>query len=399
MSVKIPFLIDKHNHFFTYSSLFNSSLNLFNCKKKQEAINLINKCIPDNNIVIATGWLDNYFALNADDIRSDKVILIIHNSLHKFLFNESAGKIFEKSFPDFVKNHNNQQWIEMHLMQILSFIANLNVINETIINNSIENFLNEGVCFASEMYVDKMEIISLFEKMQLDYFTEIWTNSNFYQGLSDEKKAKCKGIKIFADGALGARSAATEGFKGNSNPILIYSDKEIHNKISELLSLKADLAIHCIGEISIEQIVNSLNKLKSEIRSKIRLEHCQFINKKQAFKAKDLGLILSMQPNFNMDSEIYRDRLKEEYVINNNPFRMLIDEAGFVPGKDLIFGSDGMPNGAKEALQQSLFPPIEAQKISLEEFVNAYCTDNYDRNIEIEISNTNKTVIIKKINK
>ena len=38
-----------------------------------------------------------------------------------------------------------------------------------------------------------------------------------------------------------------------------------------------------------------------------------------------------MQPNFSEDSRQYADRLPAGFPCLNNPFRMLIDEAGFVP--------------------------------------------------------------------
>jgi hypothetical protein len=104
----------------------------------------------------------------------------------------------------------------------------------------------------------------------------------------------------------------------------------------------------------------------------IRLEHVQFIAADQAKKCKDAGIILSMQPNFNADSSDYADRLIPRHRAENDPFRMLIDEAGFVPGEDLLFGSDGMPHGAEYALRCSLSPEFEGQRLSLGEFEAGY---------------------------
>jgi len=93
----------------------------------------------------------------------------------------------------------------------------------------------------------------------------------------------------------------------------------------------------------------------------------------QARRAKKLGLTLCMQPNFSTDSVDYADRLSARYLRANNPFRMLIDRAGFVPGTDLVFGSDGMPHGAQAALGAALFPPVPGQRLSVEEFRAGYC--------------------------
>ena len=104
----------------------------------------------------------------------------------------------------------------------------------------------------------------------------------------------------------------------------------------------------------------------------VRLEHAQMITLEQALLAKKLGIILSMQPNFSPDSAAYSDRLPPHYINANNPFRMLIDEAGFVPGKDLLFGSDGMPHGAAYAAECAEKPPVPGQRLTMQELIAGY---------------------------
>jgi hypothetical protein len=102
-----------------------------------------------------------------------------------------------------------------------------------------------------------------------------------------------------------------------------------------------------------------------------------------------------MQPNFSEDSVSYADRLPAGYPARNNPFRMLIDRVGYVPGIDLYFGSDGMPHGAQEALRQSLFPEggYDDQVITLDEFVAGYCfPDTADGSIDVEVDTEQRTV-------
>lgn len=95
-----------------------------------------------------------------------------------------------------------------------------------------------------------------------------------------------------------------------------------------------------------------------------------------------------MQPNFSSDTVDYRDRLDAGYCEMNNPFRMLIDEIGFVPGNDLVFGSDGMPHGIETAIQQSLRPSLSQQKLSIDEFVAGYCMNpEQSGSIQLTIEN------------
>ncbi|MCK7509969.1 MAG: hypothetical protein MZV70_42005 [Desulfobacterales bacterium] len=71
---------------------------------------------------------------------------------------------------------------------------------------------------------------------------------------------------------------------------------------------------------------------------------------------------------------------------------MVIDEAGFIPGKTLILGSDGMPHGIEAALRNSLFPPFPQQRLTLEEFIAGYCMpDEKSGYIEFEITDNQIT--------
>jgi len=119
----------------------------------------------------------------------------------------------------------------------------------------------------------------------------------------------------------------------------------------------------------IRKQVKALEKLRLP---SVRLEHVQFIDEAQARRARDLGLALCMQPNFSVESRDYADRLPESHLRSLNPFRMLIDRVGFQPGKDLLFGSDGMPHGAAAAWQWGLFPVHEGQRLSSEELSAGY---------------------------
>jgi len=79
---------------------------------------------------------------------------------------------------------------------------------------------------------------------------------------------------------------------------------------------------------------------------------------------------------------------------------MLIDEVGYVPGEDLIFGSDGMPHGVQSALEQSLFPPFADQALTLEEFIAGYCMpDQKNGYIKIEIDEAKKHIKIEIVSK
>jgi predicted amidohydrolase YtcJ len=198
-----------------------------------------------------------------------------------------------------------------------------------------------------------------------------------FRRLDDEARKHCSGVKLFLDGALGARSAAIRGgWLGPGAGVLPYDTGSLEKQVQQACDWNTGLAMHAIGEIAIDQALDALERVfrNGGNLPVIRLEHVQFIDRAQAFRARDMGILLSMQPNFTSDSVDYADRLPSEHLAMNNPFRMLIDQAGFRPGQDLLFGSDGMPHGLAYAAQWSLFPPYEGQTLSLEELVAGYGT-------------------------
>jgi len=160
--------------------------------------------------------------------------------------------------------------------------------------------------------------------------------------------------------------------------ILVYSDEELQAMITQVAKLNKAVALHAIGDKATEQIITVLSHIKKQqgMIPATRIEHCQFIYRHDAYKAKALGILLSMQPNFSIDSVQYQDRLPKKYGTQNNSFRLLIDEIGFVPGIDLIFGSDGIPHGVQNALESGLFPPFPNQRLTLDEFIAGYCMPN-----------------------
>jgi predicted amidohydrolase YtcJ len=184
------------------------------------------------------------------------------------------------------------------------------------------------------------------------------------------------GVKLFTDGALGTFTAAlTVPYLTGKTGILLMEDNVLADKFYNYMQLGIPLAVHAIGDRAVKQVAGTVSLLRREsgCSGPVRIEHAQFISRDDAFTAKDAGIGLSMQPNFSLDSVMYSDRLPRGYPALNNPFRMLIDEAGFIPGMDLLFGSDGMPHGMLPALRSALFPPFAGQVLTLQEFKDGYC--------------------------
>jgi predicted amidohydrolase YtcJ len=246
-----------------------------------------------------------------------------------------------------------------------------------------------GVWHVEEMSLKDEGEIAVFKKASLLDRTRFWTDMKTFETMSAAGREQIHGIKLFADGALGAKTAKLgERYLSGTEGMLVYGDEELYGLVSSAFFMGKAVAVHAIGDVAVDQVVRVLEQVSGccNVLPETRIEHCQFISRQAALKAQSMGIILSMQPNFSLDSLCYRDRLPEEYCQRNNPFRMLLDEAGYVAGKDLILGSDGMPHGVQCALESALFSPFSSQRLTLDEFVAGYCLpDCRDGYIDIDV--------------
>lgn len=251
--------------------------------------------------------------------------------------------------------------------------------DEAAIGSFMQDLQGLGLGSADDMGVSSPGSARLLTSKPWRERVKLWATPEIFQKLDVPAQDAVLGLKFFLDGSIGARSAAiAETYKGEGegggDPILVYADEDLQERVQVTAKLGKGIAIHAIGERAIEQALRCLERetQNGAIFPLLRLEHVQFITRDMAFRARNLGAILSMQPNFNTDTSDYTDRLPLELLARNNPFRMLIDECGFAPGRDLLFGSDGMPHGLAFAASHSLFPQAPGQKLTLDELVAGY---------------------------
>ena len=391
--IQIPLLRDRHTHPFLYASWIDG-INIHDAKSKQQALARIADCkIADGEILIVQGWLDSQFQLSPADLESFGPTAVFNLSLHGLVMNESARQLIEGELGGLECHWSDQEWFERNLRKILNAFA--------ILNGSVDRLKRyyqwlhqeQGVIYAEEMLLAGEREIDIFREAGLLDRTRFWCSFEMWQTLSEKATQQIYGMKIFTDGALGVRTAAVSSpFDNGDHGMLMYSDEELHRLVLDCIATEKPIAIHAIGDRALDQVVALIGRLRKEtgFENEVRIEHAQLITIEAARLAKEANIGLSMQPNFSIDSTEYADRMPSHYCEGNNPFRMLIDEVGFVPGDDLIFGSDGMPHGAAEAIRQALTPPFpDRQRLTIEELVAGYCdTSVYPHDGTVQLADT-----------
>ena len=149
-------------------------------------------------------------------------------------------------------------------------------------------------------------------------------------------------LKLVADGALGSRTAALrKGYLDDPSNfgILNFTDKEMEELVDLAHGEGLQIAIHGIGDRTIDQILNAFEKaLRAYPRADHRhgIVHCQITHPSQLEKMRELGLMAYIQPIFvRSDQWIVSDRVGEDLTATSYDWRTMKDM-----GIHLGFGSD-----------------------------------------------------------
>ncbi len=158
------------------------------------------------------------------------------------------------------------------------------------------------------------------------------------------------GIKIFADGALGPRTAAMlQPYESepNNRGMLLMDAEDIHEKGGQAVANGLTLAIHAIGDWANHEVLNAftqLRKFEKTLRAfqsnpvyplRHRIEHVQLIHPDDAPRLAALDITASMQPIHATSDMSMADRYWGSRAAFAYAWRTLLDQ-----GTRLAFGSD-----------------------------------------------------------
>jgi predicted amidohydrolase YtcJ len=394
----IPLLRDRHTHPLLYAAFMDGlDLNRAPAEGRDRAVDRIRAHARTGGAgwAIAYGWNSGRYPLAKEDFDDLPPLVVLNLSLHGLIVNDAGRALLARSDPAVADNLSNQAWVERNLRRALNVFATHGACPERL-RRFFRWLLEEhGVYHAEEMLLVSEGEVRLFEEAGLSGRTRFWAAPDLYDRLPRPAQEKVHGIKLFTDGALGAWTAALHRpYRGTADRgMLLYEQGELSGLLARYLGAGKPVAVHAIGDRAIDQVVSAVEAVGPPAGSEVRIEHAQLISEPTARRAKALGIRLCMQPNFSDDSAHYADRLPEGYLEWNNPFRMLIDQVGYTPGVDLLFGSDGMPHGAREGLRQSLFPPFAGQALTVEELTAGYClSDDRFGHIEVRIDPAGRQV-------
>ena len=146
------------------------------------------------------------------------------------------------------------------------------------------------------------------------------------QPLSDGGAMRVGWAKLFADGALGSRTAAlfdpyTCGERDDDRGILRLGPGELDDLVGRSRRAGIGLAIHAIGDRAVSEALDALarGRARSDDQAPDRIEHAQLVRRADRMRFATLGVTASLQPihvpsDRKAAEECWAGRLEDAYA-------------------------------------------------------------------------------------
>jgi predicted amidohydrolase YtcJ len=161
-------------------------------------------------------------------------------------------------------------------------------------------------------------------------------------GRVDTPRVTARGVKLYADGALGSRGAALlEEYSDDpgNRGLLFETDEALQTMVDESMRCDLQVAVHAIGDRANRQVIDALIAGQDRFADnpgRHRVEHVQIIHPKDIPRLAEAGIIASMQPTHaTSDMRWAEDRLGAQRLFGAYAWQRLRQA-----GARLAFGSD-----------------------------------------------------------
>ena len=198
-----------------------------------------------------------------------------------------------------------------------------------------------------ELYQDGKLKIRIYALISSAWGEQLDSNERLYYqkgpeiGLFDQRMT-IRGVKLFADGSLGSRSAALfkdyndrPGHRGN----LIYSEEELYRLVKDARRYHFQVSTHAIGDAAVNQVLDVYERVLQEYplnEHRYRIEHFQVSTLDDIQRLAALGVIPSMQATHaTSDKNMAENRIGTERMKGAYAWRTIIDS-----GSIIVNGSD-----------------------------------------------------------
>lgn len=378
-----PGFIDSHIHLMQYGlSLFRCDLSL--ARSRSDILNAL-KVFADEHDgishIIAEGYDDSLFAgkdmvCKADLDSMFKGIPVVVRRIcgHKGVVNEKALKMLRGSsyFNDSIYDERGGVIEEGAILHLNSVFSPSGEQKEKALKTASAKLYEMGITSAGDM--STLDSLKYYENGIISQDIIPYMPSDSLHMLDDDMCMRriVRGIKVFLDGSIGARTAAMKRPYRNTdiNGDILVGNDYMKKIIKYANQYNLQIAAHAIGDRAIDFALQHL-------REGDRIEHCEFADEEMLGRISEKGIFLSMQPNFvgnwGMKGQMYENELDHNYFIFNNSYAY-IDSMGIKLG----MGSDNMPPSPLYGIKSAASALFPNQRISAKRCMELYTKGSSD---------------------
>ncbi|WP_457601017.1 amidohydrolase [Hydrogenivirga sp.] len=303
----------------------------------------------EEEVILAWGWDENRLdrALYRKDLEGiGKPVLLLRMDAHTGVANTALIKTLKVENPELFDEERGYLYEGLLWEAVDKLKPRGNKMKQQLLR-ALKRAKELGVREVHD-YVDP-ELARLYAELDRDLPIDV-VLMPYYEGYREVlslfeaegfRRLKFGWVKVFVDGSIGARTAyLREPYEddGENRGKLLRGCGELAAIIRELESRGLRVSLHAIGDGAVEECLRAFGEAKPGLKYH-RIEHAVLIDETQAERARELGLLLCVQPNFKpFFRKTYLKALGRERFERCVPLSLL-DRVGV----DMVFGSDMMP--------------------------------------------------------
>ena len=359
-----PGLIDAHAHFAGYGrSLFQ--VDLFGTNTWEEAVARVKTFVdqhPDLYWIQGRGWDQNdwpgkNFPTNEElnQLFPDKPVVLTRVDGHASIANQKAldlagveagqtivgGSIEVKNGKltgILIDNADNKVYAQIPPPTKATYVQWLQAAEKNCFAQGLTTITDCGLHHTDVAAIDTLQKEGKLNMRLYVMLSDDVTNYEKFlpQGPYKTDKLFVKGIKVYADGALGSRGACLLSPYSDRKDWtgFLLRNKNHYDSLASVLS-KTDfqMCTHAIGDSANREVLNIYNKyLGGKNDKRWRIEHAQVIHPDDFNLFANASIIPSVQPTHGT-SDMYwaSDRLGAERVKGAYAFKQLLQQNGWIP--------------------------------------------------------------------
>ncbi|HDN76117.1 MAG TPA: amidohydrolase, partial [Acidilobales archaeon] len=284
-TVIVPGFIDSHLHLHSYAISFRG-LNLRGIRSISDLKKKLKEYIeanPNVKLIFGRGWDQEEFVegrwptrFDIDDVVPDKPVILIRVCGHAALLNTKAMEelgLFKIKSDDLVTDEKGIPIgiVKESLLQRVSEYMDHMLGDDTEMLNALRSLASQGITTIGYISARLRHIVKLLElKRRLGYLPlrvfaylslgDFMKLINVIPSSFGDDYVKVIGVKVFADGSLGARTAYLSSpydDDPNNRGQLLISENELSELVIEALSKGFQVAAHAIGDAALDVVLKA----------------------------------------------------------------------------------------------------------------------------------------------